>query len=48
MFGQLGYPKGKGERDPGVVESLGERGPVRLVACGDCFTVVSTEGRHPH
>ena len=43
-YGQLGYSKEKGERYPGVVESLGDKGPARLVACGDCFTIISTEG----
>ena len=43
-YGQLGYVKEKGERLPGLVEGLGEREPVRLVGCGDCFTVVATEG----
>ena len=43
-YGQLGYPKEKGRRQPGLVEALGERGAVKKVACGDCFTVVATEG----
>ena len=40
---QLGYRKGKGERQPAVVGGLAGR-EVRRVACGDFFTVVATKG----